>query len=67
MNKEAIVRTYERGVGLDIGFGTGCCAAYVVARDHGYLASAKAMIHLEQGELMITRGDTNTNDGTSCS
>ncbi len=55
--QELIVRTYERGVGWTLACGTGCCAAYVVARDHGYLASAKAMIHLEQGELMIT-GET---------
>lgn len=51
---EIIVRTYERGVGWTLACGTGCCAAYVVAKDHGYLPKNKVIVHLEQGKLVIT-------------
>ena len=53
-NEELIVRTYERGVGWTLACGTGCCAAYVVAKDHGYLSEPKATVHLELGDLIIS-------------
>lgn len=52
--KELIVRTYERGVGWTLACGTGCCAAYVVAKDHGYLSESEAIVHLELGDLVIS-------------
>lgn len=53
-NEELIVRTYERGVGWTLACGTGCCAAYVVAKDHGYVSEPKATVHLELGDLIIS-------------
>ena len=51
---EMFVRTYERGVGWTLACGTGCCAAYVVAKDHGYLSKDEVTVYLEQGALVIT-------------
>ncbi|MFV0559821.1 MAG: diaminopimelate epimerase [Enterococcus sp.] len=49
-----IVRTYERGVGWTKACGTGCCAAYVVARDLGYVnQEQEILILLEDGTLQI--------------
>ncbi len=61
--EELIVRTYERGVGWTLACGTGCCAAYVVARDQGYLSGLQATIHLEQGDLLISGDETITMAG----
>ncbi len=54
--KELLVRTYERGVGWTLACGTGCCAAYVVARDLGKV-NGPVLVHLEQGQLEIS-GET---------
>lgn len=51
---ELIVRTFERGVGWTLACGTGCCAAFVVARDQGYLApDTEIRVYLETGVLQI--------------
>ncbi|OTP11292.1 diaminopimelate epimerase [Enterococcus sp. 10A9_DIV0425] len=62
-DSELIVRTYERGVGWTLACGTGCCAAYVVAKDHGYLSKENATVHLEQGDLIISGEKTITMAG----
>lgn len=55
--QELLVRTFERGVGWTLACGTGCCAAYVVARDLGKVTSKTVLVHLEQGQLEIS-GET---------
>ncbi|WP_314063264.1 diaminopimelate epimerase [uncultured Vagococcus sp.] len=52
--QELLVRTFERGVGWTLACGTGCCAAYVVARDLGKVTSQPVIVHLEQGQLEIS-------------
>ena len=61
--QELLVRTYERGVGWTLACGTGCCAAYVVARDQGKVKSGAVTVHLEQGELVISGAEEITMAG----
>lgn len=51
---ELIVRTFERGVGWTLACGTGCCAAFSVARDQGFLTpDTETTVYLETGALKI--------------
>ena len=55
--KNLIVRTYERGVGWTKACGTGCCGAYVIAKQLGHI-QGEATIHIELDILKIS--ETNT-------
>lgn len=56
--QELTVRTYERGVGWTLACGTGCCASYAVAKETGKISADQVVVHLEQGDLMISGEDT---------
>ncbi|WP_165038000.1 diaminopimelate epimerase [Enterococcus sp. ZJ1622] len=51
---ELIVRTYERGVGWTLACGTDCCAAYVAAKENGYISEQEVTVHLAKGDLVIS-------------
>jgi len=51
-DKSLTVRTYERGVGYTKACGTGCCAAFVIAKKLG-LIDKQARVHLALGQLYI--------------
>jgi len=51
-NNTLCVRTYERGVGLTLACGTGCCAAAVVANKLGY-TDTEVKVELAMGTLDI--------------
>jgi diaminopimelate epimerase len=57
-DQSLVVRTYERGVGWTKACGTGCSAAYVIARDLGHIPTQATTVHLETGQLTISGRDT---------